>query len=107
MACAKPTSARAWRRPGSVQFGAHAVFLVQVVQVPGGAAVPAPGLAPRCGQSVGAFDAVDVVAFQRGVHAVGGVVQGGGDPAAPADPWPGGQGAGEPGGGSEAAADGG
>jgi hypothetical protein len=45
-----------------VEFDADAV-LIQVVQVPGPAAEPALGLAPRGGQAMSAFDAVDVVAF--------------------------------------------
>ena len=71
-----------------VEFGAQGVLLVQVVQVPGPAAVPALGLPPRRRQAVGPFHAVDVVALQRRVHAVGGVLQGAGDPGPPADPRP-------------------
>jgi len=45
-----------------VQLDTQAVLLIQVVQLPGAAAVSALGLPPRRRQAVGAFHAVDVVA---------------------------------------------
>jgi hypothetical protein len=52
-------------RGDSVELDADAVVLIQVVQVPVTAAVPAVGL-PSCrGQAMGAFHAVNVVPFQR------------------------------------------
>jgi hypothetical protein len=74
-----------------IELDADAVLLVQVVQVPVTAAEPALGLALRPRQAMSAFHAVDVVAFQRGMHAVGGVLQRGRDPDAPAHPRPGGE----------------
>ena len=70
-----------FRRVGrsSVELDADAVF-VQVVQVPGPAAVPSLGLTLRCGKTVSPFHAVDVVAFQRRVDAVCSVLDRGCDP---------------------------
>jgi hypothetical protein len=70
----------------AVEFHAQPVLLVQVVQVAHSAAVPAPSLPPGRGQPVSALDALDVMPLERGVHAVGGVLQGRGDPAAPPRP---------------------
>ena len=57
----------AFRRVGGqpVELDTQAVPLVQVVQVPGAAAVPALGLPPCRRQAVGALHAVHVVALQR------------------------------------------
>jgi hypothetical protein len=71
---------------GAVEFHAHPVLLVQVVQVTDTAAMPAPGLPPRHGQPVGPFHAADVPVLERGVDAVGGVLERSGDPAAPPHP---------------------
>jgi hypothetical protein len=48
-----------------VEFDAQAVFLVQIVEVPGAAVVPTLGLPSRRRQAVGALHTVDVVALQR------------------------------------------
>ena len=71
---------------GAVEFHAQPVLLVQVVQVAHAAAVPALSLPPGRRQAVSALHAMDVVPLERGVHAVGGVLQGCGDPAAPPHP---------------------
>ena len=71
---------------GAVEFHAQPVLLVQVVQVAHAAAVPALSLPPGRRQPVSALHAMDVMPLERGVHAVGGVLQGRGDPAAPPHP---------------------
>ena len=71
---------------GAVKFHAQPVRLVQVVQVAHAAAVPALSLPPGRRQPVSALHAMDVMPLERGVHAVGGVLQGRGDPAAPPHP---------------------
>jgi hypothetical protein len=94
-----------WVGGGSIQFDAQPVVLVQVVQVAGAAAVPTPRLAFRDREAMGALDPVDVDAFQRGVDALGGVLQGAGDPVAPAHPRASGEGLAEQFGCGEAASD--
>ena len=71
-----------------VELDAQVVFLVQVVQVPGSAAMPALGLPSRRRQAVRPLHAVDVVPLQRRVDAIGRVLRGTGDPGPPADPRP-------------------
>jgi hypothetical protein len=67
----------------SVEFDADQVLVVKVVQVPDAGLPPAPGLAARLGQAVGALDALDVPALEREMNAFGGVREGLRQPGAP------------------------